>query len=88
MKKVSYADLSPSQKKLVDAAALAKETAYNPYSRFFVGAALLTRDGEVITGSNVENAAYGESICAERAAILRANAMKQRIYTAINHGDN
>ena len=48
------------------------ERAYAPYSKFQVGAALLTRDGRVIEGVNVENAAYPLGICAERAALSRA----------------
>ena len=45
---------------------------YVPYSKFPVGAALLCRDGTVFTGCNVENAAYGSTICAERTALLKA----------------
>ena len=45
---------------------------YVPYSHFPVGAAILTEDGRVFTGCNVENAAYGSTICAERTAILKA----------------
>ena len=45
---------------------------YVPYSRFPVGAALLCADGRVLTGCNVENAAYGSTICAERTALLKA----------------
>jgi cytidine deaminase len=48
------------------------ERAYAPYSKFHVGAALLTRDGRVIEGVNVENAAYPLGVCAERAAFARA----------------
>ena len=45
---------------------------YSPYSRFKVGAALLLADGKVVTGTNVENASFGLTICAERAALVRA----------------
>ena len=45
---------------------------YVPYSRFPVGAAILTEDGRVFTGCNVENAAYGSTICAERTALVKA----------------
>ncbi|KAK6175517.1 hypothetical protein SNE40_013966 [Patella caerulea] len=50
----------------------AKSNAYNPYSKFRVGAALLTVDGKIFTGCNVENASYGLTICAERTAIVKA----------------
>jgi cytidine deaminase len=52
----------------------AAERAYAPYSRFHVGAAVLARDGRVIEGVNVENAAYPLGICAERGAFARAIA--------------
>ncbi len=53
-------------------ASQAKKFSYSPYSKFQVGAALLTDDNEVIFGTNVENASFGATICAERTAILKA----------------
>lgn len=50
----------------------AREMSYSPYSKFAVGAALLTSDGEVYLGANIENAAYGLTMCAERNAIFNA----------------
>ena len=57
---------------LVDLAFSMLERSYVPYSRFPVGAALLCAGGQVFTGCNVENAAYGSTICAERTAIVKA----------------
>ncbi len=56
--------------KLYEEALKARENAYAPYSKYKVGAALLTEDDEIITGCNVENASYGLTICAERNAIF------------------
>ncbi len=82
MIETNYEGLNAEQKELLDAAAEVMETAYNPYSGFFVGAALRTKDGRIFTGSNVENAAHG-SICAERSAIVRANAEGCRQFTDV-----
>lgn len=57
---------------LLQVARAMRERAYAPYSNFLVGAALECEDGTVITGCNVENAAYGSSICAERTALTKA----------------
>ena len=63
-----------TDRELYEQAVTAAGSAYAPYSRFHVGAALLLRDGRVVTGVNVENAAYPLGICAERCALGRAVA--------------
>ncbi len=65
-------------KKLMEAAVKAMENAYVPYSKFQVGAALLLKNGEIITGCNIENASYGLCNCAERTALFRAYALGYR----------
>lgn len=57
---------------LIIAAIDARKKSYSPYSHYQVGAALLAEDGQVITGCNIENAAYGPSNCAERTAFFKA----------------
>eukprot|EP01006_Ploeotia_vitrea_P022160 TRINITY_DN54574_c0_g1_i1.p1 TRINITY_DN54574_c0_g1~~TRINITY_DN54574_c0_g1_i1.p1 ORF type:complete len:240 (+),score=40.60 TRINITY_DN54574_c0_g1_i1:36-755(+) len=69
--------------KLVRKAREAAAAAYCPYSDFCVGAALLSVDGQIITGANYENAAHGSTICAERSAMLRANAEGVRKFKAV-----
>ena len=61
-----------TDKQLVEQAFAMLERSYVPYSNFPVGAAILCADGTVFTGCNVENAAYGSTICAERTALLKA----------------
>lgn len=59
-------------KKLSKIAINARENAYVPYSKFKVGAAVITEDGSIYTGCNIENASYGATNCAERTAIFKA----------------
>ncbi len=73
--------VSPQQ--LVAAAQSARRQAHAPYSNYFVGAAVLTADGEIIPGCNVENASYGGTICAERVALTSAVAQGKRQFSAI-----
>jgi cytidine deaminase len=61
-----------NSQKLVQAAAEAREGSVSPYSQFKVGAALLTKSGEIIGGANVESASYGLTCCAERVALFKA----------------
>ena len=61
-----------TDRELMDIAEKAAKNSYSPYSRFPVGAALECRDGTVYTGCNVENAALGSTICAERTAAVKA----------------
>jgi cytidine deaminase len=71
------------QTKLIAAAAKARKSAVAPYSKFFVGAALLTRRGEIITGANVESASYGLTCCAERVALFKALTDGKRNFAAV-----
>lgn len=68
--------MTPSSHDLLDLARDAASRAYSPYSRFQVGAALVTASGAVFKGCNVENASYGLTICAERNAIFHAIAQE------------
>lgn len=70
----SHIELTNEQKNVVEAAKKATSGSYSPYSHFKVGAALLLDNGQIITGSNQENAAYPSGLCAERTAIFYAGA--------------
>ena len=71
------------RKELVRQAFLAQQQAYAPYSEFLVGAALLTEDGKIYQGCNIENAAYSPGNCAERTAFFKAVSEGRRDFTAI-----
>lgn len=79
----TYEALSDLQRSAVDKAQETLEFAYSPYSRFKAGACLFSPDGTFISGANFENSAYGSTICAERSAVLRANAMGMRVWSGI-----
>jgi len=73
---------------LLEAALAARENAYAPYSRFLVGAAILTPEGEIYSGCNVENAAYPQGACAEAGAIAAmARAGRRAIAEVLVIGD-
>jgi cytidine deaminase len=69
--------------RLIELALQAREHAYAPYSRFKVGAALLTTSGHIYTGCNIENVAFSPSVCAERTAIFKAVSDGEREFVAI-----
>ena len=75
--------MRPTDKELFRMAVKASENAYVPFSNFHVGAALLTKDGQVYTGCNIENASYGATICAERTAMVKAVSEGVREFEAI-----
>ena len=72
-----------SDRELIEVAMKAREMAYTPYSHFRVGAALLTKEGKVYPGCNIENAGYTPSNCAERTAFFKAVSEGNREFGAI-----
>jgi cytidine deaminase len=68
---------------LIRSAALVRQKAYAPYSKYAVGAAILAKSGQIYTGVNIENAAYPASICAERVALFKAVSEGERQFEAI-----
>ena len=69
--------------KLIDDAEKARKNAYAPYSKFSVGAALLTKNGKIYTGCNIENASFSPTNCAERTAFFKAVSEGEREFEAI-----
>jgi cytidine deaminase len=73
----------PERLRLIEAALAARRHAFAPYSRFAVGAALLTTDGKVYTGANIESASFGLTCCAERVALFKALSEGEREFSAM-----
>jgi cytidine deaminase len=71
------------KQRLVLAAARARQGAVAPYSKFKVGAALLAKNGEIISGANVESASYGLTCCAERVALFNALTSGRKNFVAV-----
>ena len=70
-------------KQLINAAFSARKNAYAPYSNFLVGAALMTKTGEIFTGCNIENASFSLTNCAERTAFFKAISENKKDFIAI-----
>jgi len=75
--------LSEAKNELIETATAARLKSVAPFSNFLVGAALQTSDGKVFTGSNVESASYGLTVCAERVAIWKALSEGERDFTEL-----
>lgn len=72
-----------NEKQLLNLAQEAREKSYSPYSGYAVGAALLTKDGKVYQGANIESASYSPTVCAERVAFFTAVMNGERDFEAI-----
>jgi cytidine deaminase len=88
MKKTSFQKLNEKDKELLKKALEATDSSYSPYSGFCVGAAILSLDGKIAIGSNIENSAYGSTICAESSALsnFRSEGLEKAIRIAIIAG--
>ena len=75
--------MAVNKSKLIQAAAKARQRSVSPYSKFKVGAALLTKSGEIVVGANVESASYGLTCCAERVALFKALTGGKRDFAAV-----
>lgn len=78
--------------KIISLALMAREKSYAPYSHFNVGACLVTSEGKAYLGCNIENASYGETVCAERVALFKAISEGEKSFSSIcivgGKGDN
>ncbi len=74
----------PEKQALIDLANIARQRAYAPYSNYPVGAALRTKTGRIFTGINVENAAFPQTMCAERVAIFKAVSEGEKEFEVIS----
>jgi cytidine deaminase len=89
----SIKDLNAEEQRLTHTALAVAHNAYAPYSKFKVGAAILLDNGEVVTGSNQENAAYPSGLCAERVALFWAgsqfpeSAVKTMVIVSVKEGE-
>lgn len=75
--------MTPSPKNLIAAAVAAKQKALAPYSKFRVGAAILTAQGKIFDGCNIESSSYGLTCCAERVALFKALSEGERDFAGI-----
>lgn len=75
IKECSFDELNEEDRRLVESAKEMTRTSYAPYSKFHVGAAILMANGEIVRGSNQENAAFSSGTCAERTACFQASAL-------------
>ena len=83
MQELTYKELSKDEKKLIDSAEGALKTAYSPYVKSYVAAAVLTNSGKIISGGCFGNSSSGVGICAERAAVVTANSLGERKIKAL-----